>query len=136
MPHNITMPPCVECDAVTSTWDSDGLDYTTRVLLLLSFIVLFTISQYAAWRLMSRWWTRFAEYTLSMQAENASRVNSSIHSMIVSPLLLVGVAYKMQWGANYEALSDPTFLQVVLIISVAYFLRDVVTIVLYRTPYW
>lgn len=136
MSSSITVPSCVECDAANRTWDSDGLGYTTRVILLLSFIAIFTISQYAAWSLMSRLWTRFADYTLCMQAENASRVNSSIHSMIVSPLILVGVMYKMHWGANYEAISDPTFLQIVLLISVAYFLRDIVTIILYRTPYW
>lgn len=112
-----------------------GLTRSTRLgcilLAALCFFVLYLIS----WRMMQTCWRRFRSYTDSVKADNASRLNSTVHSIIVAPSLLWGLAHT-SWGPAYQPTSDPSFLQSVLTISMGYFLCDLYILLTYHTPMW
>ncbi|KAH9579743.1 hypothetical protein LSM04_000609 [Trypanosoma melophagium] len=95
------------------------------------FCILFLL----VWSLFTSYYRRFSTMTLALQADVCSRPISIIHSIIIVPSLIGGIAY-MNWGDYFEPLGDVSFLQGILCISIGYFLYDTVLLLIYRPPQW
>lgn len=100
-------------------------------LSFLGFCLAFVMS----WIIFAKYYKKFAVMTASIKADNCSRINSTIHSIIVVPALAYGIL-RMEWGEHMEPLGDVSFLQQVLCITVGYFLCDTVIILMYQVPLW
>eukprot|EP00760_Papus_ankaliazontas_P006393 PhM_4_TR13025/c0_g1_i1/m.36503 len=79
----------------------------------------------------------FRSFPLAKKADWCSRVNSTVHGLIIVPGCFFAVL-AVQWRDNYEPYSfdDLTTIHCFVAFSVAYFAMDLVVIVLYRVPSW
>lgn len=100
-------------------------------LSFLGFAVCFVIS----WVLFAKYHPKFGVMSPALKADNCSRVNSTIHSIIVVPALLVGIL-RMEWGPHVEPLGSVEFLQKTLCFTVGYFACDTVILLMYQVPLW
>lgn len=85
--------------------------------------------------IFQRQWGWFIRAAISLKADACSRVNSTVHTIIVVPGILYGLA-STRWNDQYEPLTSVTTLQVLLLITVGYFIADLFIIVWYRVPKW
>ncbi|RNF16763.1 uncharacterized protein Tco025E_05054 [Trypanosoma conorhini] len=95
----------------------------------------FSVSFVIAWSMLKRYYRRFVCISVQLQCDVSSRVISALHTIIVVPCLIGGVA-AMKWGDHFEPLGDVSFLQGLLCISLGYFLYDTILLLLYRQPNW
>lgn len=100
-------------------------------LSFLGFSVCFVVS----WILFTKFHPKFAVMTSALKADNCSRVNSTIHSIVVVPALIIGIL-QMDWGPHVEPLDSVEYLQKVLCFTVGYFACDTVIILMYQVPLW
>ncbi|KPA83242.1 hypothetical protein ABB37_02921 [Leptomonas pyrrhocoris] len=121
-------------DALCSR-EASGLPVEMRCTILVIWVVFFSVSFCGAWAAFERYSSRFRSYDVSKQADNCSRVSSSIHSLIVAPSLLYGLC-TMSWSSTYEPQDSSSFLQATLLVSAGYLLFDLYVVLTYRIPRW
>ncbi|ORC90875.1 uncharacterized protein TM35_000072990 [Trypanosoma theileri] len=125
-----TLNASVEC------CNGEGSLTANQTFLSITFaFICFCMLFLFVWSLFSSYYRRFLTMTLALQADVCSRAISIIHSIIIVPTLIGGIAY-MNWGNYFEPLGDVSFLQGILCISIGYFLYDTVLLLLYRPPQW
>jgi hypothetical protein len=73
--------------------------------------------------------------TTSIKADNCSRINSTVHSLIIVPGLAFGIL-QMRWGNDMQPLENVSYLQKMLCITIGYFACDTIIILMYRVPLW
>lgn len=112
-----------------------GLPTETRYTILAFWIVFFSATFRISWAVFESCWPRFRLYGVAKQADNCSRVNSTIHSLIVAPCLLYGIS-TMSWSPTLEAQGSSSFLQATLLVSAAYLISDLYVVLTYRIPMW
>jgi hypothetical protein len=112
-----------------------GLSMELRYTILIFWVVFFAFAFRWSWALFDSFWPRFRTYSFNKQADNSSRVTSTIHSIIVAPCLLYGVS-TMSWSGSLEAQASSSFLQATLLVSAGYFISDIYIVLYYRIPMW
>lgn len=112
-----------------------GLPMETRYTILVFWVLFFSFSFRMSWYIFGTHWPRFRGYDVAKQADNCSRVNSTIHSIIVAPCLLYGIS-TMLWSPAFEAQESSSFLQATLLVSAAYLISDLYVVLSYRIPMW
>lgn len=112
-----------------------GLTVPVRAGLIAFWVLIFTSIFFLSWHAMKRYWPRFRKFDDSQKSDNASRVNSMLHALLVSPSLIYGYCM-MDWGPYLEPLGDPSLLQCVLAISMGYFIADFFVLLRYHPPLW
>lgn len=112
-----------------------GLSKELRYAIVVFWVVFFSVSFRIAWALFDCYWPCFRTYDMSKQADNCSRVNSTIHSLIVAPCLLYGIC-TMAWSPSLEAQGSSSFLQATLLVSAGYLLFDLYVVATYRFSMW
>lgn len=124
--------PCVDCGV---DMDLNGLPYNARITTVLVSVIFFCGSFLGGWNLLQRHVPRFNTLSSALRADDASRVSSSLHSLIVVPAIMYGL-FTADWNDEYHIVSSASFLQVCLLFSVGYFITDSIILLLYRTPQW
>ena len=120
---------------VCSNCEPDALSINTRVILVCAFFLMFCTCFAACWFIMERHYNAFKALAFNVKADNCSRVNSTIHSIVIVPCLIIGL-WTTEWGPDKQAVSSVAFLQVILCFVCAYFLCDTLVMIMYRVPLW
>jgi len=127
--HTSVSEPCATCGS-----DPGGLAFDERIATIVVSILLFGACFVAAWIYFERL-AFFKRKPLAIQADLCSRVHSTVHSVIVVPGLL-WCLLSTRWDDQYSPLTTVAPTQVLLLVSVGYFLFDLVVTVWYRLPQW
>ncbi|KPI90162.1 hypothetical protein ABL78_0680 [Leptomonas seymouri] len=125
-------------DAVNNTTCSVGasaLSTELRYTILALWAVFFVVSFHCAWAAFQFCWPRFLSFNVSRQADNCSRVNSTIHALIVAPALLYGIG-TTSWSSTLEPQDSSSFLQATILVSLGYLIVDLFVVIIYRVPMW
>lgn len=126
------MTPSPTC---TYTPEPPGVPRPILLGLMMLSIAFFGANFSVVWRLMERYWPRFRTYDASQRGDNASRVNSTLHAILVCSSLLYALR-TMEWGPFMEPLQSPWLFQVSLATSMGYFISDFFVLWRYHTPKW
>lgn len=116
-------------------FEKRGLSFEARLLGIVTAFFLFAVVFSLSWRIMEKRWARFMKMDVTTKADNCSRVNSTLHAILVSPSLLYGM-YTMQWSRSLAPQHSPAFLQSVLALSAGYFLFDLYVVLRYQGKMW
>ncbi|ESL06767.1 hypothetical protein TRSC58_05555 [Trypanosoma rangeli SC58] len=120
---------------VTCCGDVGGLFVSQRLLCIGLAFISFSVFFVIAWSVLKKYYPPFMCMSVQTQCDVSSRTMSALHAFIVVPGLIGGVV-SMKWGDHYEPLSDVSFLQGLLCISLGYFLYDTIILLLYQQPNW
>eukprot|EP00759_Apiculatamorpha_spiralis_P027676 PhF_6_TR30422/c0_g1_i1/m.44630 len=110
------------------------VNFVIFVVAFIAFVILFNV----AWHFSARHYrVYFLKFNLSHKADWCSRVNSTVHALIIVPGFLFTVSM-VHWRDSKEpdSYNDIQWVHVFLDISVAYFLSDLIVIIVYRVPMW
>lgn len=77
----------------------------------------------------------FRDFSIAEQGDWASRVNSTLHSLIIVPGMLY-VALWEDWDSNYLPLKSMDVARTFFSISCGYFIFDIYVLVRWRVPMW
>ena len=111
-----------------------ALDQRSRIVDISMAFIFFGVVFTVSWTFLHKS-AKFRSLAQNIRADLASRVGSSVHALIIVPLLIYGI-YEMEWDYYYVPQHSVAFLQRVLCFTVGYFLADFVIMVYYRTPRW
>eukprot|EP00760_Papus_ankaliazontas_P031724 PhM_4_TR5423/c0_g2_i1/m.65337 len=91
------------------------------------------------------WWVisgkklrrHFHQFTLSQKADWCSRMNSTLHAIVVVPAFAICAAL-VKWKSDFEPhdYQDLVYIRAFMAFSVAYFTVDLFVILVYRVPMW
>jgi hypothetical protein len=113
-------------------------DITSSTIAFLAAFISFVIAFNLTWVISAKTLRRhFHTFTLSKKADWCSRVNSTLHGLVVVPGFTISVAM-VSWKNSLEPASydDLAVVHVFMAISTAYFVVDLIIILLYRVPMW
>lgn len=113
-----------------------ALAFNARVAITAAFFFFFSVTFFASWVILHKKYSVFPAMTLGVKADNCSRVNSTIHTAIIVPCLLLGLVTNTWDSETMMPLTSVAFLQATLCCTIAYFIMDFIVIVYYKVPMW
>jgi hypothetical protein len=113
-------------------------DLTSSAVTFLGAFIFFVLNFNFTWVITARKLRKyFHTFTLGNKADWCSRMNSTVHGLVVVPGFIISVAL-VKWNTNMEPFDydDLKYVHVFMSISAAYFIVDLIIILLYRVPMW
>lgn len=104
-----------------------------KLSLIVGSILFFASINYLTFKLLTRYVFKTNSLARWLLGENISQVASTLHTLIVCPMGFVGMR-RTSWGPNYEPLGNTSFMELVLIISLGYFVVDFFIVAKFNIP--
>jgi hypothetical protein len=115
------------------------LDVSTSLSILISSAIFFVTIFYGCWSFMRTHWgtAAFDQLTLALRADTVSRFGSTVHALIIVPMLFwqLYLDPNTEWIA-YNPTTPAWVSQYVFAISLGYFTADGLLTAWYQMPMW